>query len=53
MNTIDQMTLQCWSLVNHRTISLLGGFPLQWHNAQSIATVSNPIGGLPRSIFNQ
>jgi len=53
MNTIDQATLQCWSLVKHRTISLRAGFPLLWRNVLSIATVSSPIGGLPKSIFSR
>jgi hypothetical protein len=53
MNTIDQPTLQCWSLVNHPITSLQGGFQSQWHNALSIDTVSNQTGGSLKSIFNQ
>jgi hypothetical protein len=53
MNTIVLTTLQFLSLVKHRTISLLVGFQLQWHNAPNTVILSNQIGGLPKSTFSQ
>ena len=41
---IDQLTLQFLSLVNHRIISLLVGYPLQWHKSHAIATANNQTG---------
>jgi hypothetical protein len=53
MNTIDQPTLPFWLQVKHRTISLLVGFPLQWHKNHGIDTVSNPTGGSHKSTFSR